>query len=222
MGRIDMHVDTSQNCGEGQQQNSDCHMSSDSRQAGCRWRRAFCALCVLCIVTLLLALFGNPQWHRFIYVFQEHYATNILGDWVRPKVGSSYTGIWYSWHKDGRLREMTFYRGGVEDGASLTFDDSGQVTDYRNYKQGRLHGMMVDLSDPKRICSFKSGIKHGVFLQYSWGGDSATLQTWKNGKPWTGTFEVQILDADGGTRIDEVQYQQGQIHGEYKNATIVF
>jgi len=60
---------------------------------------------VLALTTLGILRFGNPQWHKYVYIFQAHYFPKYKNGMIFPQ---NKNGIWNVWDNKGYLR-LKFY-----------------------------------------------------------------------------------------------------------------
>ena len=78
----------------------------------------------------LLLIYGNPQWCRWIYIYQS---------WVKdeiPYTPRDFTGIWRTWHKNGRLASKATRVDGKMHGPFQMWYPSGALWRDRNYDHG--------------------------------------------------------------------------------------
>ena len=109
--------------------------------------KALTGVLVLAAITWF-GLFGNPQWHPWIYRMQW----KVFGQ--EPRRPDSYSGIWRQWTLDeGLLLSAQQYRDGVLDGASVEYYyPSGSLLSEANYERGIPMGVARDYHDAAPGC----------------------------------------------------------------------
>ena len=103
------------------------------------------------VVFLGISCFGNPQWHKSIYIWQAYYSElEVKSDYTPGKgptdvlleiemslnsisplkkkinrglliVSDGFTGIWSAWDEDGNLLSKVRYKGGRQSGLQYGF-----------------------------------------------------------------------------------------------------
>ncbi len=147
------------------------------------------------LLGFLVFRYGNPQWHRYIYIFQVHivprkYKGNVDRTGVRPK---DFTGVWVDWDRQGNKRDETEYRGGVKHGRAIRYRADGSVSWKGNYERGRLHGKVT------KWWWWSPGVKseeihyvHGYREKNTWwdeeDGNVIAEGVFRNHRRWEGTF----------------------------------
>lgn len=118
--------------------------------------------------------YGNPQWHRCIYMYQCHWmpaerprtlvdhassTARPLAAFLRRPAG--YTGVWNMWDRQGTLRRATSYIDGSRHGVSRTYDALGRLEFEAHYDGGRLDGAYkrfdAAVGEVLADCVFKAG-----------------------------------------------------------------
>jgi len=96
------------------------------------------ALVLFVVVSSLAILaFGNPAWHKQIYLFQLYVWPND-DRLLYPPCG--HTGRWIVWYPDGtKQTEMATVKGQVH-GVWREWYTNGALCAEYNYSQGLLHG----------------------------------------------------------------------------------
>ena len=75
--------------------------------------------------------YGNPQWHRMIYLFQARVWTGRI-----PEMPKYYTGVWRRWARDdGELLREAEYKYGVLNGMERRWDN-GKLWKEAEYEDG--------------------------------------------------------------------------------------
>lgn len=106
---------------------------------------------LLLLICIVLLAFGNPQWNKYIYLFQADYYPksrqmykinnkDLVSEYAIPPK-TNYTGVWSDWEANGKLMRSITYRNGTPHGLSLVyhrFHDSLLIRGY-SYK-GKTHG----------------------------------------------------------------------------------
>jgi len=102
--------------------------------------------------TLAVLRFGNPQWHRWIYVFQCYYwpghklemtigdnlySSPVFYNFISPP--ENYTGKWKLWYKNGGLKESVNFNNGKLNGPSVYYFSSGRIRAKINWQNGDLN-----------------------------------------------------------------------------------
>ena len=103
------------------------------------WRRSALLIPVV-VVLLILSLFrlGNPQWCRWLYVFQTYvwpkYPDRLI---LAP---DDYTGTWYYWYPNGHRECELHYENGKLHGTFTRWLPSGQKEIVEHWNNDRRHG----------------------------------------------------------------------------------
>ncbi len=162
-----------------------------------RWSRWWTALAVLTILLLLciaLLAFGNPQWHRYIYIWQS------LGDPNRPdeKMPANYSGIWKSWFIGGERLESE-YRNGRLNGKCVYWFASRQKKWEDHWKDGRKQGPSIlwwSNGKLRHVIHYREDQADGPERYWSRRGRLVADGVWRDGKEWDGTFLGFAADHD--------------------------
>lgn len=124
-----------------------------------------------------LLRYGNPQWHRYIFMFQAFVYPGEPDRLILPKVSdydaamaspslvrlpSRYTGIWRQWDEKGRLQSHETYVDGLLEGEAYSWFNSGDhwgrnLYWYRAYRKGRPVGISLG-------CGFWGGYTQGYYI----------------------------------------------------------
>lgn len=70
-----------------------------------------------------LVRFANPQWNRWIYVFQAYISPTYEDGIISPP--NSFTGTWTMWYRNGQIRERCGYRQGRRHGECVAWSKTG-------------------------------------------------------------------------------------------------
>ncbi len=179
--------------------------------------RCFGCLLGLAVVVVVLGLYGNPQWHKRIYMFQV-YTLRRAKD-AQPPPG--YTGLWVEWHRNGVKASETQYRKGRMHGKRIGYADDGRIAAEGNYENGEPQGTRTfwhrngkkwfEAHHTRGDWDYKATwwdeqgkvIAEGTYRSGKpWDGTFThghygRLGRWKEGKPWDGIFKARV---EGGTR----------------------
>lgn len=92
-------------------------------------------LAIYTMTILLILEYGNPQWSRWIYIYQASSSYNVDRIIHRP---SGYTGRWRAWYPNGKLRMECFFKDGRFHGAIRQWNEKGQETFSGMFINGRV------------------------------------------------------------------------------------
>ena len=133
----------------------------------CAGALALCGAAVLALLWL-----ADPQWNRWIYVFQAYVKPGHPAAEIYPPPG--YSGTWVTWYRNGRKRSQTPYAYGVLHGRQMDWYDDGSIFSVSDYKRGRREGKYEHWAR----CGLKKiegtllgGERHGEWKY--WGGDGS-------------------------------------------------
>lgn len=105
----------------------------------------------LLLALFLVVRFGNPQWNRYIYIYQaycvEHegarnhqtcFGVSGTVRYFRSEitVPERYTGTWRTWDVDGNLVSSVDLKNGMADGRYVSWYDTGQLQSEEFYANG--------------------------------------------------------------------------------------
>jgi len=111
----------------------------------------------LFFVILLTLRFGNPQWHKAIYLFQAFFHPG-----VHPHPPIDFSGFWQQWYRNGQLRMETKYRVGVKHGPYQLRNRSGATIASGLYHEGKpWNGEWAIIDDQSNVVgcmTFREGI----------------------------------------------------------------
>lgn len=167
-----------------------------------RLRIFLAAVVAIPLIILATLRFGNPQWHRLIYMFQSY--VWIVGDFenaddfdptmtfMKPPQG--YTGTWRQWSSKGRLLTEVAYVDGMQNGRASVFLPLGYVNVYQ-MKDGKFNGPYQEFyPDGGRLLE---GALNGRKREGAW-------KSWHpNGKPRINCVYVNGMYHGEWTRWDE-------------------
>ena len=138
-------------------------------------------VCILCILTSILILsLGNPQWNKYIFIFQSNifslYQKDLSG-LLEPS--KNYTGPWNQWYNSGELACQQNYVSGLLHGESKYYyasngiygvlGKSGELMLSMTYNKGKITGESVLYSDDGNIDTrtpYLDGKIEGVTTSY--------------------------------------------------------
>jgi hypothetical protein len=186
------------------------------------------ALLFVVIVAAILFCFGNPQWHKHIYMFQAYILPKIYGPVDLPKLPNSFTGTWTDWDKNGnKISIRSYYKSNLH-GKTVFYYKSGQIKSVHHSKLGKAHGVekfyykngkikleqlwkdhLLDgkstdwnlNGQKKRETFWKGGAQHGVDIIYNDDGTILAKGEWLSGTPWEGVCEIFDDSAPGGKKL---------------------
>jgi len=159
---------------------------------------------------------GNPK----AVVAPDHVEVDETG---KPKVSGYFKdgkkhGKWTYWVRV-RLpkvhvlltRRDCYYKEGKPHGVWTTWHVGKTKTEETPYRNGLIHGtqtLWYRSGKKKRTMQYVNGVRTGVCKQWSENGDLIAEGTFKDGKPWTGTF---VFTKEHGSRISDwiVEYVEG-------------
>jgi hypothetical protein len=89
-----------------------------------RKRVAIAAVCVLSTLgaTVALLRFGNPQWHKYVFMFQAYVSPG-----EDPDVPEDFTGTWRTWYKNGGAMNEIQFRDGAQHGLERVYFPDGDL-----------------------------------------------------------------------------------------------
>lgn len=194
-----------------------------------RWhRRALViAMSLVGITVALLCVFryGNPQWHKRIYIFQVYtwprfdnaeLPPGFDGGWgpsdrsgVRPPV--DFSGVWFDWDKRGNKTTETSYAGGRKHGLCIKYGGDGVKFSEETFQNGLRHGKMtVWQHGPKKKsfeCNFRNRNLDGQATWWDDKGNVIAKGVYKMGGVWNGSF----VEMFGGLPRIVNEYKEGNL-----------
>ena len=87
----------------------------------------------------------------------------ITEDDVYTRCPENFTGVYYAWHENGKLKYEYNTKDGKCHGLCRIWYDNGQLCYEENSKNGKLHGLKRRWFDDGRLC-YKSNYKNGVLI----------------------------------------------------------
>ena len=169
--------------------------------------------------------FGDPQWNRWIFVFQVYVLGRSEGEWPSGPDASVYTGIRRSWYSNGRKSsEWRFEAGNV----------TGVEWDCNRRKWGEMRYVFGGLG----AGTPNNWVRHGIWCTYGEDGKITRTCEYRNGEPWDGLCQLKdekawravykkgrpwsgCVPADGNIASDDWRYYlEGKelSHSEYCRA----
>ncbi len=127
-------------------------------------------------------LYGQPQWHRAIYltqarIFPQRYNRCYYPNepwFYRLSPPRHYSGTWYDYYPNGRLRNAAGYRDGERHGTRREWDHRGELIDTDYYEEGFWYPEAVEASVDYNFSwasgaleiegQYKNGRRHGRFV----------------------------------------------------------
>ena len=132
-------------------------------------------LVAVCLAALAVLRFGNPQWHRWVFMFQAYV-------WPRrqPEPPKGFTGVWRTWYPSGRRMNEVGFRNGREHGFERDFYPDGKRWSEGRYVNGRLEGdwtLWAPDGNRRLQSPHEKGLAHGRELRWERSG-SEVHETW--------------------------------------------
>ncbi len=173
------------------------------------------------LVGFLVFRYGNPQWHRYIYILRVHILPpKYKGNPARlGLIPSDFTGVWVNWDRQGNKRAETEYRGGAKHGKAIRYRVDGSVSWKGNYELDRLHGKVTKwwwwspgMKSTERLYS------HGRIQESTWwdeeDGNVIAEGVFRNHHRWEGTFVEQFYGVlDVVSTYKDGKVWEGKKHG---------
>jgi len=134
------------------------------------------------VLGLVVLRFGNPQWSKYIYIFQAY--VSPATEEVANRLSTDYTGRAFFWYRDGtKYVEMT-YKGGQMHGKYREWCKDGTVWLEGYFKHGKQHGEFVNCFDGVRrnVVHYEDGVRHGTWTEYDEKGKVVSITTYEHGK----------------------------------------
>jgi len=149
------------------------------------WAYLLSPIFVICL-SLLLSLgclgilrFGNPQWNKWIFIFQAYYwpargndiqidgALNGPYDgrgdeiWITPP--KNFTGIIRNWRKNGEQYFEAEFKNGELDGQVIFWYENGNIGNKKYYEKGEVNGELIRWYSNGKI-DYKEKFDHGLLI----------------------------------------------------------
>jgi len=163
-------------------------------------RRNLIVLALLMIVlglgVLGLTAHGNPQWNRYIYIFQALVYPKH-GAYIKPP--ANFSGTWIMW------------------------DRYGEKIAEQDYRDGKRHGKETRWENGRKLYEhhYKNDQFDGTWIYWGKNGLVSVVENWKEGK-LHGTRTVYYQN---GNKSFEENYNEGQLDGKdtisYENGRIM-
>lgn len=134
----------------------------------------------LFLLIVLLFYFGNPQWSKWIFLWQRKVYANTL---VIPS--ADYSGIWRIWKDNGQLESEATYLAGRINGSYSRWWDNGNLWQTIEYKNGVLHGKFSQChknGNPFIEKHYANGVLIGQFQTWHINGIQSFRGNYNNGK----------------------------------------
>lgn len=169
----------------------------------------------------LLVYFGNPQWHKSIYLIQKSGIFGLFPDRrvaKRPGCSSNnnsqYTGLWRDWSADGTKTYEGHFKNGKEEGKHTEWypqkwTDKLTIRSKTEYVNGIRHGTEQSYYRNGQLWiseNYKHGINHGKYLNFFDNGQIRYDYSWKDGKR-DGSWKKWNIN---GKLISDKQYKAGK------------
>ena len=176
------------------------------------WRRAsflilYGFLAVL-LLTLLVLRLGNPQWHKYVYIFQTYvWPKHHMGKIDPP---SNFTGVWTRWHRNGMKQYEGTYRDGKRDGPWILWWWDGTRGHY-GISTPDHHIAWRDNGTKHFEWELENGVNHGWQREWNSNGGLMSERQCEHGK-WEG---VSRYWHPNGQKASECTYKDGRVHGKF-------
>ena len=134
----------------------------------------------------LVLTYGNPQWHRWVYIWQS-LREKHGAEMARPR---DYTGVWRRWYVGG-VTGLSTYEAGRLHGPTKTFYSNGMPWTEQNWQHGVAHGVgRVWYEDGQLRVEdhWKRGEPDGRQRYWDMNGKLVADGVSRDGRPWEGTF----------------------------------
>jgi len=119
-----------------------------------------CLVAALLVSVPILLRFGDPQWSRWVYMFQAY-----VHPGEPPPPPRGYTGPWRGWHRNGGLAVQMGYRNGESHGQTVSWTDGGV----------------------RRLeCYYVDGYRSGPWTERDETGKVTMRGSYRDGAPWHG------------------------------------
>jgi hypothetical protein len=141
-------------------------------------------MALLATVAACLAIlrFGNPQWSRYIFIFQRYFSPRHLSIMEPPK---GYSGTWRTWWLNGLKCTETQYVDGLAEGRFTAWYSNGQKAREAWLEHDREEGPALYWAPSgrkKRERTFKNGEIHGMETEWDENGNVVAVNHYEAGK----------------------------------------
>ena len=137
---------------------------------------------VLACAALGSLAFGNPQWHKRVYMFQAFvYPKHVDGYIKQPP---NFSGTWIMWNRHGNKIAEQDYKNGKLDGKEIWWEGNRKKYE-QNYKDGEIDGVQIYWGEnglASAVNNFKNGKLHGTQTIYYKNGNKQTEENYVDGK----------------------------------------
>jgi len=161
-----------------------------------------CLVAALLVSVPILLRFGDPQWSRWVYMFQAYVHPD-----EPPPPPRGYTGTWRGWHRNGTLAVQVGYRNGESHGQTVSWTDGGVRRLECYYVDGYRCGPWTEWDDTGKVTvrgRYRDGGPwHGCCYLHD---RKAWTAVFREGRPWAG-----YLWGDWGEGREERMYRNGEV-----------
>jgi len=105
------------------------------------------------IAVFCVLAFGNPQWHKQVYLFQAN--GYYLSDFKRIPAPKNYSGVWRDWNQKRVFFLYRTFQNGLMHGELKRYDDKGVLIYKANYHSGKQIGFDYIYKNGKLQTIFK-------------------------------------------------------------------
>ena len=189
---------------------ADSHGIQTKHPLSCRraWTRVLPkAVIVSLAFSFVFLSFGNPQWSRWVYIFQAYvWRWNVPSfsdkSWIAPPVG--HTGLWRTWWSNGKLRSEMCLGSGIRNGICREWHENGVMASEATYANNIIYGMLsmwYQSGQPSKQGAYIQGKKDGRWIEWNEKGTVVADGQYTNGKPWDGTFDFGLRTFRNGKEV---------------------
>jgi len=160
---------------------------------------AVAVLLTLCVVAVIMR-YGDPQWNKWIYIFQNVVSPGRLPS---PERHRAFSGIWRDWYSNGSIYRRWSFKRGLPDGVFLMWDINGTL---------------------RRLSNWTAGLPDGLELSWDENGSQVAQGYYAKGERYDGTFyqDGLISTWTKGKCYDGVaRDEHGQVQ-VYENGSLVY
>jgi len=172
--------------------------------------------------TLAVLRLGNPQWSKFIYIFQCYYwpadqyefgsASSKYYVIYKPL---NFTGTWKTWNKNGRIESEENYLNDLKNGLHRGWYENGQIAYEDNYLNQIRHGVQREWYENGQIKTeehLEDGMRHGRRIEWFKNGNLKS----DNNYEYIIEHGQQLYWYENGNMESEENYRKGMKHGLFK------
>lgn len=127
------------------------------------------------LVGLAVLRFGNPQWAKYVYIFQAY-----VSPAKQPDPPTNFTGTWITWYKNGQMMNSVTFKNGRIDGRDVAWHPNGQRWWLATYEEDELHGPTYTWNQEGRKTlegSYHRERRHGKWIMWGENGE-VVLEEW--------------------------------------------